>query len=308
MDPQSRMLGLPHVSPFVEQDEPTAGQGAPASSVSGQGGRGPTPQAGCAGPTGAGHTGQPQVLYQRRPPESIGGPASSRTLHAWPNAGQDFTIMHVGVQYASKPGQQRSPGEHLPPLQSMPPVPELAPELLPEPGAPDEWPEPDAPDEWPEPGAPALLPELGPPEETPELGAPDPPPDPGVPEAPPEEGAPEESPALAVPEELPEAGTPELLPEPSVPDEEDPESEFVPELPPSSETSALPLQPPATTETANAKVDAQRAVSMLFMSGLLVVTVEATGSPRTRRLARVAAAGEASRSLFAAPASRPPPC
>ncbi len=216
--------------------------------------------------------------------------------------------MQVGVQYWSKPGQHRSPGAHRLPLQSRPLLPELPPELLPEAGAPEEWPELDAPDERPEPGAPELLPELGPPEETPEPGAPEPPPDPGVPEPLPEAGAPEESPALAVPEELPEPGTPEPLPELSVPDEEDPESEFVPEPPASSATNALPLQPLAATKTATAKVDAQRAVSMLFMSGLLVVTVGATGSPRTRRLARVAAAGEAPRFPFPAPASRPRPC
>src|SRR5260370_6767410 len=216
--------------------------------------------------------------------------------------------MQVGGQYWSKPGQQRSPGANRLTLQSRPLLPELPPELLPEAGAPEEWPELDAPDERPEPGAPELLPELGPPEETPEPGAPEPPPDPGVPEPLPEAGAPEESPALAVPEELPEPGTPEPLPELSVPDEEDPESEFVPEPPASSATNALPLQPLAATKTATAKVDAQRAVSMLFMSGLLVVTVGATGSPRTRRLARVAAAGEAPRFPFPAPASRPRPC
>jgi hypothetical protein len=236
MDPQSRALGLPHVSPFVEQVEPTGGQGAPASSVRGHEGRGPTPQAGRAGPTGSGHTGQPQVLYQRRAPESTGVPPSSRTRHAWPNAGHEFTFMQVGVQYASKPGQQSSFDGQVFPLQFTPPLPELAPEL----GAPEKLPEWGVPELVPEPGAPVDVPEPTEPEELPEAGTPEDVPELAVPELAPEPGAPEDVPELTEPEELPEALVPEAPPESLVPEEL---PEPVTEMPASERSKAPPLQP-----------------------------------------------------------------
>jgi hypothetical protein len=75
------------------------------------------------------------------------------------------------VQYGSVgEGQQMSPAGQAAPLHTTPPLPELAPEALPELGAPEEFPVPGAP----------------------------------------EVGAPEEVPALAVPEELPALDVPEL--------------------------------------------------------------------------------------------------
>ena len=236
MAPQLSELRVPHVSPFVEQGEPTGGQGAPASSVRGQGGRGPTPHAGWTGPTGAGQSPQPQVVYQRRPPESTGAPASSPTLHGRPSAGQDATFMQVGVQYTSKPGQHSSLDPQVFPLHSRPPLPELAPELgapeeLPECGAPELLPEPGTPDDVPEPTEPDELPEAEAPEEVPELMDP---------EELPEPAAPEEVPELTVPEELPEPLAPEALPESPVAVEL---PEPVAEVPPSLSSKAPPLQP-----------------------------------------------------------------
>jgi hypothetical protein len=58
--PQCALEGVPHRSPRTEQLEPTAGHGAPASSVSGP-----------ASPVGAGQTGYPHVQYHFNvpPPE-----------------------------------------------------------------------------------------------------------------------------------------------------------------------------------------------------------------------------------------------
>jgi hypothetical protein len=118
-----------------------------------------------------------------------------------------------------------SPAVQCTPLQTTPPVPELAPDVLPEPGAP---------------------------EELPVTAAPEPP-------------APDEVPALAVPEELPALAVPEVPDPDELSELELSKPDPVLASSSAPNTNGPPLQPFAAANAPKTIVPAERADSMRFM-------------------------------------------